>query len=323
MDSFIRKASFFVDNFAIIFSNNWGRKKIMIRIEKMTSCTLEEAVQAWNDGFEGYYFNAATTPETFLKRMAAEDLSPNLTLLAFDGNQPAGIIMHGVRTVQGRKIAWNGGTGVAKPFRGKGVGKKLLFAALDLLKEEGVETANLEALTINKSAITLYQKAGYEIVDELEYLTLKGSLPGYCKPSIQISRSYSLEAAFPVHAGQLAFYRSAHPWQTHWQSAKDGEAVILRSGQGEAAGYAYYRKAFNPDGEHISTTLYQCEVLPGHPESEYLIHMMLSHVFGKFTENINRTVPNLPKHASAVTGKILKQVGFTVYAEQVQMSRQL
>ncbi|MFB5265865.1 hypothetical protein ACE41H_03570 [Paenibacillus enshidis] len=73
----------------------------MIRIEKMTSCTIDEAVQAWNDGFEGYYFNAATTPEAFLKRMVAEDLSPALTLLAFDGNQPVGIIMHGTRTVQG------------------------------------------------------------------------------------------------------------------------------------------------------------------------------------------------------------------------------
>ncbi|MFB5265864.1 hypothetical protein ACE41H_03565 [Paenibacillus enshidis] len=51
--------------------------------------------------------------------------------------------------------------------------------------------------------------------------------------------------------------------------------------------------------------------------------MMLSHVFGKFAENINRIVPNLPKGASPLTGATLKQIGFSVYAEQVQMSRQL
>ncbi|MDP4097211.1 GNAT family N-acetyltransferase [Paenibacillus sp. P96] len=295
----------------------------MIRIEKMTSCTLDEAVQAWNEGFEGYYVNAATTPEAFLKRMVAEDLSPTLTLLALDDNQPVGIIMHGVRTVQGRKIAWNGGTGVAQSMRGKGVGRKLLSAALELLQEEGVETATLEALTVNESAIALYKRAGYGIVDQLEYLTLKGALPGYSYPIIQASGTYSAEAAFPVHAGQLPFYRMSHPWQTHWQSAKEGEAVILRSEQGEAAGYAYYRKAFNPEGEHISTTLYQCEALPDHPDSEYLIHRMLGHVFGNFEENINRIVPNLPQRASALAGAILKQIGFTVYAEQMQMSRQL
>ncbi|MFB5674018.1 GNAT family N-acetyltransferase [Paenibacillus terreus] len=295
----------------------------MIRIEKMTSCTIDEAVQAWNDGFEGYYFNMATTPDVFVKRMVAEDLLPSLTLIAFDGNQPVGIIMHGIRTVQGQKIAWNGGTGVAQSMRGKGVGKKLISAALDLLKGEGVEKVTLEAVSKNEGAISLYKKAGFEIVDELEYLTLKGSLNGYTPLSIPASADYHIEAAFPVHAGQLQFYRASHPWQTQWQSVKDGEAVIVRSGMGDPVGYAYYRRSFNTDGEHTSTTLYQCEVFPDHPDSKYLIHMMLSHVFGKFTDNMNRTVPNLPKHASAVTGKILKQIGFTVYAEQVQMSRQL
>lgn len=295
----------------------------MIRIEKMTSCTIDEAVQAWNDGFEGYYFNMTTTPDVFVKRMVAEDLLPSLTLIAFDGNQPVGIMMHGIRDVRGRKIAWNGGTGVAQSIRGKGVGRKLMSAALDLLKGEAVEKVTLEAVSKNEGAISLYKKTGFEIVDELEYLTLKGSLNSFTPPSIPSSADYHIEAAFPVHAGQLHFYRASHPWQTHWQSVKDGEAVIVRSGLGDPAGYAYYRRSFNTDGEHTSTTLYQCEVLPDHPDSEYLIHMMLSHVFGKFAENMNRTVPNLPKHASTLTGTILKQMGFTVYAEQVQMSRQL
>lgn len=295
----------------------------MFRIEKMTTCTIDEAVQAWNVGFEGYYFNMATTPDALVKRMFAEDLSPSLTLIAFDGSQPIGIMMQGMRTVQGRKVAWNGGTGVAQSMRGKGVGMKLMSAALDLLKEEEVEAAALEALTVNESAIALYKKAGYRVVDQLEYLTLKGAITAYNQPSIQATGSYTAEAVPPAHAGLLPFYRVSHPWQTHWQSAKDGEAIIIRSGQGEPAGYAYYRKAFNPDGEHISTTLYQCEVLPDHPESEYIIHKMLGYVFGSFEENINRTVPNLPKHASALTGTILKKIGFTVYAEQVQMSLQL
>src|SRR5690606_28819443 len=128
------------------------------------------AVEAWNKGFEGYYFDATTTVDQFTNRMVLEGLSPSLSILAFDCDKPVGLILNGVRMIDGKKVAWNGGTGVAKDYRRNGVGKQLMDATLAIYEEEGVQIATLEAIKQNEKAIKLYENKGYKIVDELVHL---------------------------------------------------------------------------------------------------------------------------------------------------------
>ncbi|WP_068614863.1 GNAT family N-acetyltransferase [Paenibacillus tuaregi] len=292
-----------------------------MEIRRLSACTLEEAVQAWNDGFEGYYFNATTTPEAFIKRMTMEELSPTLSVVAFKDNRPVGIVLSGVRDSGGRRIAWNGGTGVAMPLRGSGNGRTLMEASIAALKEEGVELSTLEAISENAKAIALYEKLGYKIVDQLEHLNLKGAAPANPLPAgIQ---GYTAKRVAPVQAGQLPFYRADYTWQTQWQNAKDGEAVIIHDESGTPAGYAYFRKTYSPAGIHTATTLFQCEAAPGHSQAEGIIRLMLAYVFGDFNDDINRIVPNVPLTASALTYSVLREAGFTTMAAQVQMVKEL
>ncbi|GGA23837.1 GNAT family N-acetyltransferase [Paenibacillus physcomitrellae] len=297
----------------------------MLELRKLKSCTLEEAVQAWNEGFEGYAFDATTTPDAFLKRMAAEELSSELSFVAFQDGKPAGIILNGIRETKEQKIGWNGGTGVAALYRGSGVGRSLIEASLTFFREQGVQLATLEALSANEKAIHLYLKAGYVQTDELEHLSLKGPAEPAVMPSKQATdtalKPFELVAVPPVQMAHIPFYKALNPWQTQWQSARD--AAVVKDGTGDTIGYAYWKKIYQPGGEHAATILYQCEALPGHPESVAILKQLIWHAFDGFRDAINRSVPNLPKSASALTGLVLKSMGFSPVVQQVYMTKSL
>lgn len=293
----------------------------MIKIKKLIDCTLAEAVIAWNTGFEGYYFDATTTPQNFIKRMVNEDLSPSLSIVAFEEKQPIGIVLNGAREIKGKKITWNGGTGVAKEYRSKGIGKILMDSSFSILKEEGIEIATLEAISDNTKAISLYKNIGYLVEDNLEYLNLNGKLPQ--NPIKDLNRKYNCERVAPQQIGQLQFYKAMNPWQTQWQSAKNGEGIFVKDDSDNVLGYAYYHRIFNSQGGHISTTLFQCEPKSDRTDAEEIIYFLLGQVFGDFKDDINRTVPNLPINKSEKTFSVLKQIGFQTIAQQVYMIKEI
>lgn len=141
-----------------------------ITIKRLYECSLEQVLQAWNEGFEGYFTDATMNVEMFTRRMVLDGLSPRLSLVAFVDGEPAGVVLNGVRMARGKKISTNSGTGVATRFRGTGVSRALLDAMLDVYREEGVEIATLEAITQNERAIALYEKYGYAITGHVTFL---------------------------------------------------------------------------------------------------------------------------------------------------------
>jgi len=293
----------------------------MITIKRLVDCSIADAVTAWNDGFEGYFVDASTTPEKFLTRMVMEDLSPALSIIAFENNRPIGIVMNGVRIDNGKKVAWNGGTGVSKDDRGKGIGKLLIDSTISILQEENVNTATLEAISENAVAISVYKKKGYLVEDTVEFLNLNGKQKQ--NPIGQINSKFTVERVAPQQIGLLPFYKATNPWQTRWQSAKSGEGIIVKDENDDVLGYAYYKKNYNDQGVHIGTTMYQCEAKPDRVDAEGMIHQLLGYVFGDFTDNINRTVPNLPVNKSEKTYNALKRIGFQTTAQQVYMVKEL
>lgn len=293
----------------------------MVEIKRLKDCTIEECVEAWNTGFEGYYFDATTTADKFLARLVNEGLSPDLSIVAFLDKKPIGIVKNGIREFNGKKLAWNGGTGVALELRKKGIGKILMEETLSILTEEKVNFASLEAISDNVKAISLYEKMGYEIIDRLEYLGLNGLIDHACTP-ISIG-DYKVERTVPIQVGSFPFYKGMNPWQTQWQSAKDGEALIIKDTKENPIGYAYYRRTFNNEGKHINTVLYQCEAEPQHKDREYITRYLINEVFSSFTGDINRVIPNVPIEKSKLTHSILKEIGFKSTIEQVYMMKKM
>jgi hypothetical protein len=90
-----------------------------MKIKKLSQCSLEEALTAWNKGFEGYLVPIKMDIEAFINRVVHEGLSPEKSIIAFMHEEPSGIIMTGIREVSGRKIAWNGEPELHRNTEGK------------------------------------------------------------------------------------------------------------------------------------------------------------------------------------------------------------
>ncbi|SCW86631.1 Ribosomal protein S18 acetylase RimI [Paenibacillus tianmuensis] len=285
-----------------------------LNVKRLSECTLNQAVEVWNKGFEDYYVQIVMTVDAFLARMVAEGLSPDYSFVAFDGDEPVGIILNGIRTISSAKTAWNGGTAVAASHRRHGVARQLLEASIQLYREEGVSRATLEAFKQNEKAIALYQQMGYEVTDQLVVLESSeawhpGELP---------RGDYTVRWSGPHEAARLPFYDANSAWQTGWQSLKDGHAVIASDPQGHPVGYALAKRVYDALGEHTSTFLYQCVTSPDAPGTDGIVRLLCSEVFAG-ADALRKRALNLP--GTSVCAEALTVGGFTVAVEQVKMDK--
>lgn len=282
-----------------------------LSFKRLTECTIQEAVTAWNRGFEGYFFQMEMTPELFVNRIGNEGLSVNHSVVAFDGKEPIAIVMSGIRTIDNKKTAWNGGTGIATDYRGKGVSTQLMEEVLKIYKEEGIEVATLEAIKQNERAIRLYEKFGYEIVDTLVYSNgVLDSQPSENSP-IQI------KAIRPEQLAAMPFYKENVPWQCQWQSVKSGEAHLYYE-DGVALGYTLVKRVWNQEGKLEKVLLFQLELL------EKTKIGVLDSIFAYLSEE-DQSVIFTTVNASSANPAIqyLLENGFKKSTEQVQMVKKM
>lgn len=282
-----------------------------IQIKRLTECTIQEIITAWNRGFEGYFVKLEMTPELFFNRLVNEGLSLPHSVVAFDGKEPVAIVMNGFREINGKKTAWNGGTGIATDYRGKGISTFLMEEILKIYHEEGCEVATLEAIKENERAIRLYKRFGYEITDSLVYLT--GPLEG---------KNHSTLKAKTIRPEQLVnytFYKQDVPWQCQWQSVKSGEAQIYYDSEQNPLGYAIYKRVWNPEGQLEKVFLFQVELLGELTEEN------IQAIFAAMTEHLDHPVTYMTVNASQANPVIqyLLNQGFKKTTEQVQMVKTL
>jgi hypothetical protein len=250
-----------------------------------------------------------------------EGLSPSLSVVAFVDGEAAGLVLSGVRTIDGKKVAWNGGTGVAAAYRRQGVGRELMRAALQLYREAGVDIATLEAVSENEKAIALYQQLGYRIVDKLLFLQHTGAFPH--NPFLSGEKApYQLRKGIPQDVRFLPFYQRMAPWQTQWAGIRDGESLLIQDQSGETVGYALYKRTFDEAGKLASIVLLQCAAAPGRQDGDEIVRFALGNLFAPFDVACKRTTFNLPA-ANERIGRMLREAGFTLSVEQVYMIREM
>lgn len=101
------------------------------------------------------------------------EINPNVVLIYFDGKAVAcGCFKkYDANTVEIKRMF------VSPEARGKGIAQKILQELEFLAAQKGFSYAVLETLHKQTAAIALYQKVGYEIVDNYEpYVGLKNSI---------------------------------------------------------------------------------------------------------------------------------------------------
>jgi GNAT superfamily N-acetyltransferase len=281
----------------------------------MNTCSFQTAHEAWNAGVKGYFVDLTLPLDRFIQRLGYENVSLEHSLIAFDQDRPVGFLLNAFRIVRNKRIAWNGGTGVAPDMRGKGVGNSLVAAAIDVYKSEFVDIAFLEAIQTNDSAIALYKKNGYHVFDELT--NLQTDTP----TKFTSTGSYVIEEVHPAVVSRLDFYCERAAWQTQWQSlaSTSGEAIIVRDGDDQVA-YALFRKKFDEQGKLLAIALCQCEIAPDRGDDDEILSAVLDNIFpaGEY----RRATYNFRKSNRFVVDKLIN-AGLTTYVEQVHMRKNI
>jgi ribosomal protein S18 acetylase RimI-like enzyme len=140
--------------------------------------------------------------------------------------------------------AWVGGFGVVPEFRGRGLAREYLDETLAVARESGAASVELEVLTHNVRAVRLYERAGFDTIDEVVVWTRAPSHPpGETRAATAPMRAYG--------AGEIAALARtpASSWQREPASVAAGSPFETLFVGADAAPDAY---AFVRRGERAS-----------------------------------------------------------------------
>lgn len=291
-----------------------------IEIRSIDECTIRELTEVWNAAFQQDAQMARTSMQT-VQYLGDRNIRTDLSVAAFQANEAIGFVYVGWKDVLGRKLAWNGGTGVHPAFRGRELGRTMLQEAIRRMRQEGVEHFSLETRTDNVPAIRSYEQCGFAIVDTVSYMRREGvfeRLPF----ARQGTGDYRCLVESPEIVGRLPFYRMKSSWTTHWFNAGGGEALLAFDGKGAACGYAIFRKYRDGTGRVAHVQLTHCEANPERDDAPDIVRFMLGAVFGPADRSMMRTAKYLPAVGSAAV-EMLREEGFETVFEEYLMELSL
>lgn len=241
-----------------------------MNIKTIDRCTLVDVVTIWNEGFSNYYAPVQTDSNSFIKRLANEDIEATSSFVAEEDGKLQGILLNGFYENNGKILAWNGGTAVHPNARRKGVGRLLLQKTLEEYKKRGVKHATLEAIKENTGAISLYEELGYKIKDELVFF----------KGNVEKKASIDVEFTRPELLPKITIYNNDVPWQCRAESNLTAQAALFFDQFKNPIGYTLYKQI---DGETKQTRILQIELLNTVTLDDFLAMLFVITEGGSFT----------------------------------------
>ena len=132
-----------------------------IKITSLEGIPLRDIVECLTNAFSEYEVKMPSDVEFWRQRWKIASVDYTLSFGAFSNGNLVGFIVNGVANKQGRKTAFNTGTGVIKPFRGNKIPKKIYDHSIPILKSKGIECCALEVISTNERAIYVYEEIGF------------------------------------------------------------------------------------------------------------------------------------------------------------------
>lgn len=308
-------------------------KSLNIRIGRLNECTLDQIVMLKTRGFEGYkeqfglFRTTSGKQESITRQRLMKILSylvnhhicPDCSVVAFVDEKPVGFVFIAFKTVQQKKLAWNGGTGVFPEYRGQGIAKAMMRKVEEILQDEQIDQALLEVVVQNKNAIAAYENAGFTKIDQLSGLSHAGALNAPFSTRA-LDRGWRVIYDKPEAVSKLNFYRNNAAWGCMWHNLNQGKSVILYDADREPLAYALFSKTTDAKRNLETIELYQCEACSTGSDPETLYRWLLDEVFGPFDSTFLRKTVNLSMATKDLID-ILKEAGFTTEYEQYLMIR--
>ncbi len=147
----------------------------MIDYRKGSDIESMEIYSAFSLGFSDYMIKFDMEAPAFFERFfGAEGNQYELSYVAFDGEQAIGVLLGGIKVLNGYKTLRCGALAVAPEYRGKGVSKELMRLHQQAAKNEKCDLMMLEVIAGNDRAIQFYKRENYKPVYDIRYFTCKG-----------------------------------------------------------------------------------------------------------------------------------------------------
>jgi ribosomal protein S18 acetylase RimI-like enzyme len=192
-----------------------------------------------NTSFSGYFFPMHMTPEMSAWFWRVFDIDARGCVVMHDEQGTfAGMARMGVRGLRG----WCGGFGIVPEFRGTGASKTLAAQMVQVSRENGLTTLQLEVLTQNVKAIKLYERAGFVAKRRLFGMQIElAALPNAASTVMP-------EAAAPAALFERLYERYQPDWERELASILTlGTQAIATPGLDGQRNGLLFRRA----GEHI------------------------------------------------------------------------
>lgn len=135
--------------------------------KKLTDTSIENIHGAFVGAFSDYEVDISTSVEKLKKTLNRRGVNLDISIGAFEEGTLVGFILNGLRVIDGKKIAYDAGTGVIPSFRRRGITTKMLEEVIKILKLNRVDRYILEVIKTNTSAFEFYKKEGFRIKREL------------------------------------------------------------------------------------------------------------------------------------------------------------
>lgn len=206
-----------------------------MEIRSLRNTALEEIVSCFNTAFADYIIPFHVEVEPMRKRWESCRVDYSLSYGAFSQGQLVGFMIIGVDQWQGKKTAYNSGTGVIPAFRGQRIVQQLYDAALPNFREQGIEQCTLEVIVGNDRAIKAYQRTGFLKDRRLKCFAQKADVVIDHSDRYRIQRAESPD--WEQYRRLLAFRPSWESQATAYEVLKADCAIWELYGEKDLAGF--------------------------------------------------------------------------------------
>ena len=146
--------------------------------------------RTFNNAFSDYIVPINLTHGQFIQKIVQKtNISFNYSVGAYSKKILIGFIFNSINYYEGKKTAYNGGTGVIPKYRGNKLTEKMYSSIFPKLEKNGIEQCVLEVISNNKPAIKVYENLGFTRSKFFHCMKLKSEssyLSGLKKPNIEL-----------------------------------------------------------------------------------------------------------------------------------------
>lgn len=269
-----------------------------MQVLPLSEATLTEGLEACNPAFQASREPINWTPMMLQRWMTLWDIPAETSMLLRVDGRAAGLSLGGLRGDRG----WITTFGIHPDFRRRGLGRVLLTAQLDRLREAGARSVRLEVLVENVEARGLYEGCGFQVRRGLS--SLEGTLPHAAPRAVDFDWSLALNPPTWPEGRDCAWQREPasclnFAWEASWFSV--------------GADYVLYLPM--PGGVRVL----DLAVGPG-PDVQARLQVLWEELAGRFPGKPVRLL-NEPEGSELLEG--LQALGCSISERYVEMERGL